>query len=259
MAAILSLLVVLTLVVVITRVATTALTLTGLSREAARFQARSALTGAGFTTQESERVVNHPVRRKIIMWLMFLGNAGFATAAGSLVLTFLAIEQSDAVVLKVGLLLAGLGALLFAAKSRWLDRQMTRVIGAALKRYTHLDTRDYVSLLHLTGDFRVIELAVDRDDWIAGKTLAEIALRNEGVLVLGVERADGTYRGAPKGPTRLEAGDTILVYGRAPALERLDERRRGSEGDREHDRACAEQARLREQEIEQDPVEETAA
>jgi len=35
-------------------------TATGLSRESARFQARSALTGGGFTTTESEAVVRHP-------------------------------------------------------------------------------------------------------------------------------------------------------------------------------------------------------
>lgn len=34
----------------ITRIATNALSVTGLSRETARFQARSAFTGVGFTT-----------------------------------------------------------------------------------------------------------------------------------------------------------------------------------------------------------------
>lgn len=52
-----SLLIVLLMSLIITRVATVALTLTGMSYSAARFQARSALTGAGFTTNESERVV----------------------------------------------------------------------------------------------------------------------------------------------------------------------------------------------------------
>jgi hypothetical protein len=53
---------VLGLSLIITRIATTALSLTGLSWEAARFQARSAFTGTGFTTTEAERVVDHPVR-----------------------------------------------------------------------------------------------------------------------------------------------------------------------------------------------------
>jgi hypothetical protein len=60
-----SLLLVVTFSLLITRVATVILTATGMSRQAARFQARSAFTGAGFTTSESEQVVDHPVRREL--------------------------------------------------------------------------------------------------------------------------------------------------------------------------------------------------
>ena len=84
MVAIISLLTVLVLSLLVVRVATVALTLTGLSKQLARFQARSAFTGSGFTTTESEKVVHHPVRRRIIMLLMLLGNAGIVTAMSSL-------------------------------------------------------------------------------------------------------------------------------------------------------------------------------
>ena len=64
----------------LTRIATIALTATGMSQPSARFQARSALTGVGFTTTESEAVVAHPARRRIIMALMLLGSVGLATS-----------------------------------------------------------------------------------------------------------------------------------------------------------------------------------
>ena len=73
---IVTLLIIVMLSLLITRIASEALTHTGLSRESARFQARSAFSGVGFTTSESEQVVNHPVRRRILMVLMMLGNAG---------------------------------------------------------------------------------------------------------------------------------------------------------------------------------------
>lgn len=76
MVAIASLLVIVTISVVVTRVATSALELTGVSRELATFQARSAYTGVGFTTEEAEAVVTHPIRRRIVLNLMLLGNAG---------------------------------------------------------------------------------------------------------------------------------------------------------------------------------------
>ena len=49
---------------------------TGMDQRKARFQALSEFTRAGFTTREVEAVVNNPRRRRIITWLIILGNAG---------------------------------------------------------------------------------------------------------------------------------------------------------------------------------------
>jgi len=87
-----TLLLVVSFSIIITRIATIALTYTGLARESARFQARSAFTGVGFTTSESENLVNHPVRRRILMLLMLFGNAGIVTAIASVVMTFVSLE-----------------------------------------------------------------------------------------------------------------------------------------------------------------------
>jgi hypothetical protein len=62
---VISVLLVVILSVVVIRVATVALVHTGMGREAARFQARSAFTGVGYTTSEAESIVTHPVRRRI--------------------------------------------------------------------------------------------------------------------------------------------------------------------------------------------------
>ena len=64
MLALISLFVVVLASLLVTRVAAVMLTLTGLSAQSARFQARSAFSGAGFTTSESEAITNHPVRRR---------------------------------------------------------------------------------------------------------------------------------------------------------------------------------------------------
>ena len=80
MIGVVSLLVVVCLALVITRVAMVALRATGLSHDVARFQARSALSGGGFTTNEAEAVVNHPVRRQTVLSLMLLSSAGVVTA-----------------------------------------------------------------------------------------------------------------------------------------------------------------------------------
>jgi hypothetical protein len=235
-----SLLVVITLSILITRVATVALTHTGLSKEVSRFQARSAFSGVGYTTRESEQVVNHPVRRRILLLLMLMGNAGIVTAVSSLILAFIQIGTTGSLFYRILVLGGGLVALWSLSASRFVDRHLSHVISLALKRYTRLEVQDYASLLHVAGEYRVTEMLVDQEDWLSGHTLLELRLRDEGVLVLGITREDGRYIGAPEGTTKILANDTLILYGRARAIERLDERRKGAHGDHEHAEAVAE-------------------
>lgn len=234
MIAISTVLVIVSLSLVVTRVATVALTLTGLSREAARFQARSALTGVGYTTSESEKIVQHPVRRRIIMTLMLIGSAGIVSVLGSVMLSVATAESGGQVGWRFLYLVAGLGLLLWVGNSDWFDRGAQRIIHRLLRRYTHLDVRDYASLLHVHGAFAVSELQVEEGDWVAGRTLQDLNLAHEGVLILGVQRRDGTYEGAPKGPTRVHADDVLVMYGSAERLEDLDLRPAGAVGDAAH-------------------------
>ena len=133
MLSLLTFLVVLVLSILVTRIATLALVHTGLSSESARLQARSAFTGVGFTTSEAEKIVRHPVRRRIVMLLMLLGNAGMVTAVSSLLLTFLEIGEGDVSSSWRLLILAGGIALLWlVARSPWIDRSLSRLINRAL-------------------------------------------------------------------------------------------------------------------------------
>lgn len=237
MIAIITLLVIVFLSIIITRVATIALTHTGLSRESARFQARSAFTGSGFTTQESEMVVSHPIRRRIVLLLMLLGNAGIVTAMSSLILSFVRQNGSAGFSLKIILLIAGLVALWGVAYSRWVDKWLSAMIDKALNRFTDLEVRDYASLLHLAGDYRLAELRVNQEDWLADKTMRKAGLKEEGVIVLGIERPDGTFTGTPDGNTSIRHGDILVLYGRTGALRELDERQKGVRGDIRHEQA----------------------
>jgi hypothetical protein len=229
-------LVVMLVSLLITRVATVALTLTGLSREVARFQARSALSGTGFTTSEAEAVVSHPVRRRIVMALMLVGSAGLVTVIASLMLSFTGAGHGQALH-RVLLLIAGLTVVWLLARSRWVDRRLSWLIARVLQRYTTLDARDYAALLHLAERYAVGELAVREDDWLAGRRLDDLGLRDEGVVILGLTLADGTWVGAPTSETHIHAGDRVVAYGPAAQLGELDRRRAGPGGDREHEQA----------------------
>ncbi|MEX2290446.1 MAG: TrkA C-terminal domain-containing protein [Mycobacteriales bacterium] len=236
--AIVSLLAIITLSIVVTRVATVMLTATGLSRDIARFQARSAFSGAGFTTNESESVVNHPVRRRIVLQLMLLGAAGVVTSLTSLLLSFADADSSQTAT-RIAVLGGGLVALRVLAGSSLVDRGLTRLTEWALRRYTSLNVRDYDKLLHISDDYSVAEIDIRTGDWLTGRTLGDLRLRDEGVMVLGIYRRSGLYLGVPRMDTVVEDGDRLVVYGEEDAIPALAERPPGQEGDAAHEQAVA--------------------
>jgi len=67
--------------------------------------ARSAFTGVGFTTSESEKVVNHPVRRRILLMMMLVGNASIVTVISTFILGFIQLPSSSSGIIR-GLFLA---------------------------------------------------------------------------------------------------------------------------------------------------------
>ncbi|REJ92653.1 MAG: potassium transporter TrkA [Planctomycetota bacterium] len=257
MIAILSPLIAVSLSLLITRVAAMSLMLTGLSREAARFQARSAFSGVGFTTGESESIVNHPVRRRIVMVLMLLGNAGIATVVATLMVSFVATAQAEESLPGVLMLAGGFAVLWYVARSRWIERRMNRMISYALRRWARMEVRDYVAVLHLQSGYAVTEMQIEPTDWLAEKSLQELRLPDEGVLVLGIIRGDGKYVGAPVGETVLRSDDVLVLYGPIDRIEELDQRRAGRRGDEAHREAVMEHEEVVEEQVEAET--ETAA
>ncbi|MFH1037763.1 MAG: TrkA C-terminal domain-containing protein [PVC group bacterium] len=259
MTAIISLLLMIALSLLVTRTMSIILVHTGLPRDRARFQARSAFTGTGFTSKESEEVVNHPIRRKIISLLMLLGGAGVATVFATIVLTMLKYHDNIISHWHILILVLGVLAIWAVSSNRWIDRHFSNLVSRILKRFTKLEVRDYSSCLHVAGEYKVVELAVEPHDWLENKTIEEVNLKDEGILVLGVTRSDGTYIGAPARSTKIVAGDVLLLYGRSSSFEQLDERRKGIQGDAEHQDAVKEYKQVVKQEQDKDPVERPGA
>lgn len=237
MLALISLLLVFALSLLINRIGTIALAMTGVSKEIASFQALSAFSGAGFTTGEAENIVNTPARRRIIAVLIRLGSLGVITAISSLVLSFAGPEQQTPERLVV--LILGVLGLVVLARSRAFNRLLTPLIQRALQRYTTLDLNDYANLLHLRENYRVVEVDAEPDSWLTRAPLGELALGQEGVLVLGIVRKSGEYIGAPRPDQQVQPGDKVIVYGRAARVREL--RLRSSSDQAAHENAMEEQ------------------
>ena len=241
MASLISLIVILTLSVLITKIATEALVHTGLSKQSAKFQARSAFTGVGFTTKEAESIVNHPVRRKIVLSLMLIGNVGIISAIASLMLTFVDGQGSANNVLRVLIIASSMAVLWLLSKSKWVERILVKLIKNALKKFTTLKVRDYVELLDLKGKYEITVIEIKEGDWMENKKVGELQLWQEGINLIGIQRDDGTYLGTPKSGTKITTKDQIVLYGRKSNLHNLEKRKRDESGDYDHDEAVKEQ------------------
>jgi hypothetical protein len=239
-----SLLTFLGLALVITRVATVALRATGLSHESARFEARSAFTGVGLSTEESEGILKHPARRNIVLMLMSLSGAGVVTTLASLLASFADLPSYRQGAIRLAVLLVGLLLLWRISANRRVERRLSRIIEWALARWTDLDVHDYVRLLHIDDDYSIAEVGVDENDWLADRSIGEMGLAGEGIVTLGVRHADGRYAGAPTDDTVLRVGDIVVLYGRTEVLDELQGRQVGPAGDQAHERASAAHRRL---------------
>jgi hypothetical protein len=238
-----SLLVFLLLALLVTRVGTVALRTTGLSEEAARFQARSAFSGVGYTTAESEDIVSHPARRRVVTILMTLSSVGVVTTLGSLLLAFAHVSGPGQTAWRLGALVVGLLLLWAIAASQWVDQRLSTVIEAVLRRWSDLDANDYVRLLHISTVYAIAELEISPGEWLEGRKVGDLLLAKEGVVVLGLRRGR-RYQGAPGPGALMRAGDVIVVYGRSAALHELESRQAGISGDLAHQRAVDQQERI---------------
>lgn len=234
MIGILTLIFVIALSMLITKAGAIALVHTGMERERARFQARSAFTGAGFTTSESEMVVKHPMRRRIIMILLLLGNAGFVTAISSLILGFSGNRDAQNQATHFYLLAGGLLLLFLTTRSRKLEHLLDRIIVWFLVKFTDLRPKNFERMMTIMNDYEVMEVSARDNPWLCDSTLADLKLTDEGLLVLGVIQKNERYNGVPRGGDTIHPEDRLIIYGQAEQIANLVQRRDKLEGKEKH-------------------------
>ncbi len=220
MIAALTLFIVLMLSVLVIRTGAVALRLTGLPEQVARFQARSAFTGTGFTTSESEAIVNHPVRRRIVSQLMVVGSLGFVSVMATVIVSLVGSSGSEgALLLQLLWLAAVLLALWFVALNPFADRIMCNIIGRLLVKTEGFGGRKPARLLQLPAGHGVMQILVHSESGLAGRQLRELV--SNGVVILGLQREDGTFVNLPQDSEAVRPADEIFFYGPDQVLARF--------------------------------------
>ena len=211
MYAVATFLIVAVVTVAFTKLATGALIATGVPPESAAFQARSAFSGAGFTTSEAENVVNHRVRRRIIGTTMFVGSLGTPTLVLT-VLVGLVAPGPGSTTERALVTISGVFLILMAVfnkpSQRWLQNVGQRYVQ---KRLAPALSDQRLDLLTLSNEFAVQAVRFEATPEESVRSLRGLAQAFPDVTILGVRRGR-EYFGAPPVDIDLQAGDELIIY-----------------------------------------------
>ncbi len=214
-----------------TRVATGVLIATGVPPASAAFQARSAFSGAGFTTTESENVVNHPVRRRVIGTTMFVGAIGTPAMVVTVLLGFLAPGSTlpSHILLAVG----GLAVLVLLVMSKrvtaWLvglgQRYAEPRISAAL-------AEEASHLLELGDGYVIAEVQLSTH--LQMRSVAGLQQVMPKFTILGVRTSKPAprYHGGRATDFELTPGDSVVLQGHIDDVAALSHAGGDPAGDR---------------------------
>jgi len=196
------------LLTAIMEIAASALKLTGMNMQSARFQALSALTGTGFTTRQAEYVMHNKQRRIIIMILMVVGPIGFI---GILASVLFSLKEEIFLYELIAILLVFL-LILQAFRSKALGRFFRRAIERQIKKRGYYRKVMLGEVLHLDEDYGVCEINIPDSSAIIDSKLSDTDFKQQGFMVLAIKRGNSLIS-TPKGTDTIQKRDTLVIFG----------------------------------------------
>ncbi|GLB59980.1 TrkA C-terminal domain-containing protein [Cytobacillus sp. NCCP-133] len=187
---------------------------TGLDKHVARFQVISMLTGTGFTTGESELIIDHPIRRRLGAFLILFG-------AFSLAVIISAISNllsDEFYTTKISIAAVVLIIIIFMLKMPQIKSFLSEKLEHELEE--HFDFRDLPirdALLTDESD-QILDYFIDESCQFIGKELRNIIEEDADILVLYIQRGDLKIR-KDRLVTVIQEGDHIIIYGDENAIE----------------------------------------
>ncbi len=206
------------LLILVVEIAAIALNMTGLDMRKARFQALSAFTATGFTTEEAEDVVKDSKRRRIIMALMIIGFVTWASFVSLIINAFIKAHALVPSIIQISGLLLVFLIILFLTRNRLFVKKFRGAVEKYLARRTTLKEKTIDEVLRLAEGYGVAEITLTKDATNIGLPLKDTTFREKDILVLAIER-DNQILPAPKATDILKEGDTLICYGKLKNMQ----------------------------------------
>ncbi len=207
---------------IITELFTVLFRFTGIPAEKARFQVISLLTGAGFTTKESELLLTNRVRRRLARATMLFGYAFNITIVSAFINVFLTLKLSQVKSYYLGALVPLLLGIIIFSLMRipriraWWDGFLQKVADRIVGRTDSFNT--VLLLDYISGDSIALVTLKRIPEPLQGIPLSETGLRSDtGILIMLVEHS-GQKAVPARADTMFAVGDKLTVFGNYAAI-----------------------------------------
>lgn len=197
--------------------------LTGMPIDKAKFQVISLLTSTGFTTKESELIVQHPIRRKLASWLMIISYISTAVLI-SFIIGIISNSLSDAKSLGFTAIIIVTFFIIvyFIVRSSLLDKVeyfIEEVISKS-KRWNEIIINSPIDIgFHHKKGYGIYEIFIGKDSKFIGKSIIESNLKSLEIQVLSIDKGDELIN-FPTPDSIFELTDRITIYGNVKNINR---------------------------------------
>ncbi|WP_233129841.1 TrkA C-terminal domain-containing protein [Domibacillus epiphyticus] len=206
--------------------------ITGLKKPVSRYQVISMLTGTGFTTDESQLIIDHPIRRRISAFLILFGAFSLAV-----VISAMTNMLSDDLRLKELLVInTVLAIVLLIGKIPILQNKLRDKFDYELHKNLDISELPIKDALYLDENDVVTEVAIEENSKLVGKKVVDLFKNEEDITLLFIKRGEINIRNTMHNES-IQAGDDLFLYGNKEEIEKKFLTKDGKEEPQEIERA----------------------
>ncbi|MGG4154032.1 hypothetical protein [Peribacillus muralis] len=202
------------IIALVIEISVTLLKLTGLKSNVARFQVISMLTGTGFTTDESKSIIDHPVRRKISMFLILFGVFSLAVIISSIS----TLLSDDLRLTELTIIIGILVVLTVLIKSPFMNKRISAKMKGEMFNHYELWEHPIEEILFLEEDDVVIEIDIYEKSEFIDVKVTDILSEDADINVLFIESGDVKLR-KELCEYKVKLGDNLFLYGNKKEIE----------------------------------------
>ncbi|MEV5114944.1 hypothetical protein [Peribacillus frigoritolerans] len=202
------------IIVLVIEISVTLMKLTGLKGTVARFQVISMLTGTGFTTDESKSIIDHPVRRKISMFLILFGAFSLAVIISSIS----TLLTDDLRLMELSIIIGILLVLTILVKVPFLNNRLSNKMKSEMYNHYELWEHPIEEVLFLEDEDVVMEIDIYEDSEFIDVKAFDAISHGADINILFIESGEVKIR-KELYEYKIKLGDNLFLYGNKKEIE----------------------------------------